>query len=125
MITSTDRDLMRTPFRRGGRVVGEGIDCLGVVLHKLRERGLPALDPWGEVERQWQRGRLAPDDLMPAGWHLVHDQPQDGDVVFFGPRRLGVGFVEAGFVWTAHEGAGVVRTPLHQCRPVQVWRFRA
>lgn len=125
MITSmdADRELMRTPFLRGGRQLGVGIDCLGVVLHKLAEWGMPVLDPWAEVAAQWRRGELEPGHLMPDGWRLVQDQPRDGDVVFFGTDRLGVGFVEAGMVWTAVEGVGVLRQALHVRPMTQVWRW--
>lgn len=116
--------LLGTPYVRGGRQVGIGLDCLGVVLEMARARGVDAQDPWHLLEQNWNCGVREPGTGFPPGWRQVADAPQDDDVVLLRTDLGGVGYVLDGYVWTASRHAGVHRLPLHRARMVvsQVWR---
>lgn len=119
-----DRELLRTPFVRGGRELGArgGIDCYGVAIERLRRHGITLPDVWVAIADEWAAGNTTPTSCMPAGWHRVRLAPIDGDLVFLSADRLSIGVVEDGCVWTATESSGVVRLPLHRVTIDQVWR---
>jgi hypothetical protein len=120
-----DRELLRTPFARGGRQVGRGLDCLGVVCAQLGRRGVDFPDPWQQLAASWQAGEpLDVGPLMPAGWRRLGEleRPRDLDVVFLDAARASIGLVEDGRVWTATDEGGVLRLPLERCKVAQAWR---
>lgn len=125
--SSDDAQLLATPFERGGRRIGHGIDCAGVVLHKLAQLGLPAFDPWAAIADRWAAGQLHElDGLFPPGWSRCADgeQLRDGDLLLFGANRMGVALVQDGVAWTARPHCGVLRLPLDRLGYVaEVWRY--
>jgi cell wall-associated NlpC family hydrolase len=82
------RDVLHTPYVLGGREIGAGLDCLGVVSIIARRRGLPPPDGWPSIRAAWERGELPTATGFPIGWR--RQQPirdlRDGDVLlYFGP----------------------------------------
>ncbi len=124
------RDILHTPYRLGGRLVGIELDCLGVVGEVARRRGLPPPDGWPSIRRDWEQGRIETASGFPAGW-VRQPMPcalQDGDVlVFVVGHRPGCAIVHDGWVVTAEPGRGVYRTDLSRWNiaPAEVWRWSA
>lgn len=121
------RDLLRTPYRLGGREVGQGIDCLGTVLEIADRMGLPAIDPWANIAAAWTTGTLDTSSGFPAGWLRIAATAtlQDGDVLLYFEQHPWSAIVCAGHVWTASENAGrVICVPLARWtqQPAEVWR---
>ncbi len=46
-IISAARECIGTPFRHQGRVLGVGLDCVGVVIHALQSVGVSIIDQCG------------------------------------------------------------------------------
>lgn len=46
-IIAAARECLGTPFRHQGRVVGVGLDCVGVVIHALQMVGIDVVDQRG------------------------------------------------------------------------------
>lgn len=59
------RDLVGTPYREA--------NCLAIVLRGLWANGIPALDPWAEIEPAWAAG-WRPGDLPASKWRIVHER---------------------------------------------------
>lgn len=116
------RDLMRLPWKRGGRGDG-GIDCLGVVLQVAHRLGLRLEDPWPVVRRDWLRGELAIASGFPARWRRVHGALQTGDVVVM-RQGAAVGIVLQESIVSASKGNGVFRLPIARCPVDEVWRYQ-
>lgn len=102
-------DLVRmgAQFVEGGRDPQSGIDCLGVVLLVAEWAGLPAPDPWAQVQDAWRRGQRPIGANMPAGWvEIAWPAPlpmlRDLDVLVMveRPGRDVAGHV--GIVWRGH-----------------------
>lgn len=122
-------DIIRTPYKLGGRVVGESIDCLGAVQHVCRARGLPVPDGWSEIRRQWlSGGSIDYANGFPDGWSRVHGLAKiDGDILLTRESgHPGCAIVHDGLIVTAHPevGAGIA-TPLYRWRGqvIEHWRF--
>lgn len=118
------QQLLGTRFVLGGRKVGAGIDCFGVVIELARTRGVEWPDPWRQLEEDWKAGRVAPGSGFPPGWAEVSDRPRDDDVVLMGDDLSGFGYVLDGYVWTASPRAGVHRLPIDRAAAAirQTWR---
>ena len=128
------RDVLHTPFKLGGREVGKGIDCLGVVAEIARRRGLPAPDGWPSIRAAWERGELPSATGFPKGWRRIpHVDLRDGDVLlFFGPEHPWSAILHGGHIWSAtpdRDGtAGYVYCiPIARWTrsPDELWRFEA
>lgn len=119
------QDILRTPYRLGGRTVGAELDCLGVVGEIARRRGLPAPDGWPSILRAMAEG--SPASGFPAGWfRIAAGSPwQEGDVLVLPGVHPGCAIVHDGRIWTARPGAGVHAVPIARWSqaPSQVWRF--
>ena len=129
MIPRADlRALLRTPYREGGRDVGLGIDCLGVVVEIARHLGLPLGDPWREIEAAWRNGTLDTASGFPAGWQRIGsriEQLRDGDVLLFYGVHPWSAIVYNEHVWSADaQVGGVFCRPLSRwsANPAEVWR---
>lgn len=114
------RDILHTPYALGGREIGAGLDCLGVVNAIAARRGLPPPDGWPSIRAAWERGELATATGFPAGWrrqwHL--GEFHDGDVLLYhGPGHPWAAIVHAGCVWSSSEDVGSA-----YCMPVSRWR---
>ena len=119
-----ERELLRTPFERGGRELGVGIDCAGVARAILARAGVEFPDPWDVLAQQWRKGQLDAESIMPADWYrLPAAAPlRNLDLAFLDAERLSVGVVLGGHLWTATEAGGVVRLPVSRCAVAQAWR---
>lgn len=129
-MTADLRDVLRSPYKLGGRIVGAELDCLGVVGEIARRRGLPPPDGWPSIRAAWERGELDAAGGFPFGWSRV-SAPftlQDGDVlVWFGPHPW-CAIVHDGRVWSANAEVGsAYAVDLQRWRrpPAEVWRFTA
>lgn len=115
--TEQRRRLLGTPYVESGREPGVGIDCLGVVLYLCTLKGLPAPDPWPQIQAAWRRGDLSTASGFPPGWSRVTDGAiTEGDVLLFFGRHPWSAIVFDGYVWSAHPEVG---TPY--CRPLIRW----
>lgn len=128
MIADDLRDILRTPYALGGRVVGASIDCLGVVGEVARRRGLPPPDGWPQIRQAWERGDLPSGTGFPAGWvRCLADGPlQDGDVLLFFGAHPWCAIVHRGLVVSASASVGsAYSVPLHRWKkaPAEVWRW--
>jgi hypothetical protein len=123
------RDVLHTPYVLGGREIGAGLDCLGVVSIIARRRGLPPPDGWPSIRAAWERGELPTATGFPIGWR--RQQPirdlRDGDVLlYFGPEHPWSAIVHNGHVWSASpEVGGVFSMPASRWNrvPDELWRF--
>lgn len=127
-MTSDLRDILTSPFVRGGRLVGVALDCLGVVGAVAARRGLPPPDGWASIKAAWERGELAAASGFPAGW--TRQPPgtplQNGDVlVYVRSGWPGCAIVDGDMVLTSSPGTGAYACPLRrwQIPPQEVWRF--
>lgn len=116
--------LLRTPYVEGGRSLGEGLDCVGVVLVVAFHLGLHLVDPWEQLACDYHDGLKDPGSCFPPGWCITgDDRCRDGDVLV---SDTGVAIAVDGYAWTAHRNHGVYRRPagdvLRQAR--ELWRFR-
>lgn len=121
------RRLLGTPYELGGRVPGVGIDCLGVVLWILKERGQQIPDPWETLRAQYaDPGESCAQNGLPAGWRRLEEgEPlRDGDVLLGFHAHHWSAVVHEGHVWTAKPGTGVWSRPVNRwsMRPREVWR---
>jgi len=118
-------DILRTPYKLGGRTVGAELDCLGVVGEIARRRGVPAPDGWPSILRAMANGSAATG--FPPGWVKVVPIPrlQDGDVLVLPGAHPGCAIVHDGRVFTARPEAGVHAVAVHRWSqaPSEVWRF--
>lgn len=127
-MTADLRDILTSPFVRGGRQVGVALDCLGVVGAVAARRGLPPPDGWASIKAAWERGELAAASGFPAGWTR---QPsgtplQSGDVlVYVRSGWPGCAIVDGDMVLTSSPGTGAYARPLRRwpIPPQEVWRF--
>lgn len=129
MIATLASDLRRTPYLEGGRRVGHGIDCLGVVLEVAACLGLPAPDPWPQIEIAWRAGRLESCTGFPAGWRRLVPPPRpadwrQGDVLLYYGSHPWSAIMWEGHVWSAQPHVGVYSRPVHRWRrtPAEHWR---
>lgn len=121
------RRLLATPYRLGGRTVGEGIDCLGVVLVLCTDLGLPLPDPWTQLRAAWRSGTVDTASGFPAGWTRVQgQQPATGDVLLYHGEHPWAAIVADGMVWSADAYVGgPYCKPLvaWKLTPIEVWRY--
>tara|TARA_R110002073_G_scaffold326370_1_gene506165 strand:+ start:18078 stop:18458 length:381 start_codon:yes stop_codon:yes gene_type:complete len=126
-MTFATADILRTPYKLGGRTVGSELDCLGTVAEIARRRGLPPPGGWPEILSAVEAGRTA--NGFPLGWRRVPDPVRllDGDVLVLPGEHPGCAIVHEGRVFTARPEAGVHAVPLHRWSqaPSEVWRFSA
>lgn len=122
------RDILMTPFVRGGRRIGTALDCLGLVGAVAARRGLPPPDGWASIRAKWLHGELDTASGFPDGW--VRQAPgtvlRDGDVLVYVRSRLpGCAIVDSGHVLTTSPDTGAYACPLHRWTipPAEVWRF--
>lgn len=127
--TAEFRDLLATPYALGGRTIGVGIDCLGIVGEIARRRGIPAPDGWPSIRAAWQRGEIDAATGFPAGWRRVHDCGlvfEELDVLLFFSPHPWCAIVDGGRLWSASELQGSAYClPLSRLHrdPDEVWRF--
>lgn len=119
-------ELLRVPFKEGGRDPETGLDCLGVTLYVLRVLlgRTDVEDPWDRLERIWQDGWRDIDQAIPEGWQRVwSESAANGDLVIW---RGHVGVIVQGWVVSAAKGVGVFRQSLARAkemhRELQLWR---
>jgi hypothetical protein len=124
------RDVLGSPFVRGGRQVGVALDCLGVVGAVAARRGLPPPDGWASIKAAWERGEIDAASGFPAGW--TRQPPgtvlQSGDVlVYVRGGWPGCAIVDGGLVLTSSPETGAYACPLQrwQIKPQEVWRFQS
>jgi cell wall-associated NlpC family hydrolase len=124
------RDILHTPYVLGGRVIGTGLDCLGVVGAIAQRRGVPPPDGWPSIRAAWEQGKLPTASGFPAGWHR---QPEDvvladGDVLlFFGPGHPWCAIIDGGHLWSSSAAVGgAYCMPLSRWHrdPNEVWRWQ-
>ena len=75
--------LIGVPWVEGGRDFRRtgGTDCLGIVLHVVRDvLGIPAVDPWDELADRWRDRRFDIGQALPSGWTPVGAPYHPGDV---------------------------------------------
>jgi hypothetical protein len=119
------RKLLRTPYELGGRQIGAGIDCLGVVLFVLEQRGEGIPDPWETLARHYREPGQSPGDAgFPEGWRRGDPPFRDGDVLLFFGEHHWSAIVHDGFVWSSHPSPGTWSRPLNRFSktPQEVWR---
>lgn len=125
VIVEAARSCVGTAFRPQGRLLGQGLDCVGVVLVAARAAGIA----WPEVPAYrlgGEHGAVLERAFAALGCVPV-DVPQWGDVVVLAPlprqRHLGV-LTPAGLVH-AHAGLGrVVEGPMDPAwRVMGHWRL--
>lgn len=116
-------ELIGIPFLRGGRDPRVGVDCLGLVLLRCQQVGLPWCDPWLQIEAAWRRGERAPGTLMPPEWRqLAADEPdRDNDIWFLGPpgNIEHVAIVAAGHLLTTEENPEHPAAPSSRLRRLE------
>lgn len=120
-------DILRTPYKLGGRTVGVELDCLGTVEEIARRRGVPAPGGWPDILKAVAEGRTATG--FPEGWCRVLPpvRLRDGDVMVLPGDHPGCAIVHEGRVFTARPEAGVHAVLLHRWSqtPSEVWRYSA
>jgi hypothetical protein len=123
------RDVLHTPYELGGRTVGVGLDCLGVVGEIARRRHLPVPDGWPTIRRAWELGELPTATGFPPGWVRMPAGVvlRDFDVLlFFGPSHPWCAIIDFDRVWSASAEIGSpYAIPLARWRtpPAEVWRY--
>ena len=122
------RDILHTPYKLGGRAVGTGIDCLGVVGEIARRRGLPSPDGWPSIRDAWERGEIDSASGFPPGWRQVEPPCElcDHDVLLFFHPVPWCAIVDDGYVWSAsHLQGSAYCVPAFRWRtvPSEVWRW--
>lgn len=126
-MTDLLRRLLRTPYVLGGREVGKGIDCHGVVCEVAKWRGLPVPDGWQSIRSAWESGDLDAATGFPPGWSCVDADPRDGDVMLYFDHHPWCAIVHQGNVLGASiDHGGPYCVPLYRWKrkPVELWRFR-
>lgn len=128
-IIAAARDCVGTPFRHQGRLVGEGLDCVGVPLHVASVFGLETVVVGGygrtPVEGQLEAALASQPCLMPV--EIADRRP--GDVLLMRlPREPSHVAINAGeTIIHAYEATGkCVEHRLDerwQARIVRVYRF--
>jgi hypothetical protein len=123
------QDVLRTPYLLGGRQVGIGLDCLGVVAEVARRRGIPPPDGWPSIRSAWEQGQVDTSTGFPAGWCRMPPGTTavDGDVLLLWTgMHPWCAIVHEGLVVSAHPDSGPYAMPLWRWRqPVsELWRFR-
>lgn len=119
--------LRATPYVWGGREIGVGLDCLGVVLCILRDHfGYVVPDPWLSMTSEAAAGR-GPGAGLPTSWFRVAEcgDLRSGDVVLYFGSHPGCGVVVDGRTWstTPHVGRPFsVPVDRDARRVVEVWR---
>ena len=127
-MTADLRDILTSPWERGGRQIGTALDCLGVVGAVAARRGLPPPDGWASIRAAWERGELDAASGFPAGWQR---QPpgtplKNGDVLVYVRGGVpGCAIVDSDMVLTSSPGTGAYACPLRRwpVPPQEVWRF--
>ena len=122
------RDILTSPFVRGGRRVGTALDCLGLVGAIAARRGLPPPDGWASIRAKWLRGELDVASGFPDGWERQAPGTtlRDGDVLVYVRGGVpGCAIVDSGHVCTTSPDTGGYACPLHRWSlpPSEVWRF--
>ncbi len=125
------RDILHTPYELGGRTVGVGIDCLGVVGAIAHRRGMAPPDGWPSIRAAWERGEIDSASGFPPGWTAVLEVPAptqwcDGDVLLFQEPYPWCSIVDGGHVWSAsHLQGSAYCVPLYRWRtmPTELWRW--
>lgn len=120
-------DILRTPYLLGGRTIGHGLDCLGVVLIIAQRIGLPLPDPWVSIRAAWLAGSLAPASGFPTGWVRLTDHRalRTGDVLLTFGQHAGAAIVVEGRAWSANPDVGsAFALDVHRLPrpPAEVWR---
>lgn len=122
-------DVLRTPYVRGGRVLGKEGDCLLATLTGTQRTVHCGPDPWPAIRAAWERGDLQTCtgfppcwSRMPAGTRL--QSLRDGDVLLFYGAHPWSAVVVDGHVYTADEQAGAYCRPLARWnkQPAEIWR---
>lgn len=94
-IVTAARACLGTPFAHQGRVIGVGLDCVGVAVHAVRSIGVDVLDIPG-YGRTPNNGRLASAMDAQCGLERVHNiaERRAGDILllrfFREPQHVGI-----------------------------------
>lgn len=120
------RDVLRTPYRLGGRELGKAGDCLlATIVGASRVCGC-APDPWASIRADWEAGRLQTSTGFPSCWFRQAEAVamRDGDVLLFYGRHPWSAVVVNSHVYSADEEAGAYCRPLVRWtkKPAEVWR---
>jgi len=124
-------EFLGAPWKRGGRDLVGGIDCLGLVLTVLARLNIPSADPWVVLHAAWLDGTLDVATGFPTGWRRLTSYRQvglDGDVLILTghePRKPHVAVVLRGYVLHINDeqrSFALAWGPKHP-RPDQAWRY--
>ncbi|WP_439532103.1 peptidoglycan endopeptidase [Polymorphobacter sp.] len=126
-IVSAARGCLGTRFRRQGRVVGLGLDCVGVVAIAARAAGL-RVGPLPAYDQSADNLALLERVLRDSGCMAVsRERAVSGDMAVIAPAagRLHLGVLTPCGIVHAHAGLGrVVEGPLDPAWAwVGAWRF--
>lgn len=125
-IVAAARACIGTRFRPQGRLVGVGLDCVGVVIHAARAGGAEIADR-ADYDLKGEGVRMLDDALGLAGFRTV-GRAERGDVLLFDPggalRHLAVASGDANLIH-AHAGLRrVVEGPRDEgWRLIGAWRM--
>ena len=124
-------ELLSSPYRLSGRSLS-GIDCLGVVLHILKLRGRPQIDPLKLILRSYRERAVDTVDVADAmrsgfgpDWRRVQDGSREElDVWLFHEAHSWAAILHQGSIWSAHPDVGVWNKPMIRFTktPHEVWR---
>ena len=137
-IVAAARSCMGTPFRPQGRVVGLGLDCVGVVLIAaaaagVRLESVPAYGLSGDnlrvlLEMLQRAGCVSVASGHGGGGQGIGARGAAGDIAVLVPAagRLHLGVLTPGGLVHAHAGLGqVVEGPVDPCWSwLGVWRLK-
>lgn len=119
-------DVLRTPYVRGGRVLGKAGDCLFTTLTGAARTVGCSPDPWPQIRAAWERGDLQPSTGFPPCWSRLPAGAalRDGDVLLFYGAHPWSAVVVDGHVYTADEQVGAYCRPLARWtkQPAEAWR---
>lgn len=81
-VVSVARECLGTPFRHQGRIVGQGLDCVGLAVHIAKRLNLPYQDVKGYSRNPLKHLLEKALDAQPC-LRAVSDM-QFGDLILFG-----------------------------------------
>lgn len=126
-VVAAARSCIGTRFRPQGRLIGIGLDCVGVVLVAAAAAGVRP-DEVPAYALSGQNMALLLAQLRAAGCEDVHGVPAAGDIGVLAPGagRLHLGVLTGTNFVHAHAGLGrVVEGPIDEAwRWLGTWRLR-